>query len=121
MITTESHVTNFSSGRHSGDVLIAAEDLESVVGPPAGMGGTMAGTRSPPGKRWTPPGREMVMGIRMTLSFKGTDGIRRENCGNCIGAIISRGRETEGTAKIARARTIPKKIRRISFRHRVTG
>jgi hypothetical protein len=61
------------------------------------------------------------MGIRMTLSFKGTDGIRRENTGNCIGAIISRAGETAGRAQIAKANATPERVRRNSLGHRITG
>jgi hypothetical protein len=60
------------------------------------------------------------MGMRMTFSFKGTDGIRGEKSGNCIGRIISKAWETAGAAKIARARTTPKKVRRNSLGHRIT-
>jgi hypothetical protein len=61
------------------------------------------------------------MGMRRTFSFRGTDGIRRANIGNCIGRIISRAWETVGAVKIARVRTTPKKVHRISFGHRITG
>jgi hypothetical protein len=55
------------------------------------------------------------MGMRMTFSFKGTDGSRRANTGHCIEAIMSKAWETAGNVKIARARTTPKKVRRNSF------
>jgi hypothetical protein len=52
----------------------------------------------------------MVMGMRITVSFKGTDGIRGVNHGNLMGRIISRAGETAGTARIAKARTTPQQV-----------
>jgi hypothetical protein len=63
----------------------------------------------------------MVMGMRITVSFKGTDGIRGTGHGNFIGRIISRAWEAAGTTEIARARTMPKQVCRNRFGDRVTG
>jgi hypothetical protein len=61
------------------------------------------------------------MGMRMTVSFKGTDGIRGKNGGNLTGRKISTAWGTTGTAKTARARAMHQKVRWNSFGHRLTG
>jgi len=59
--------------------------------------------------------------MRMTVSFKGTDGIRGKNSGNLMGRKISTAWETTGTAETARARTTEPNVRRNSFEPRLTG
>jgi hypothetical protein len=61
------------------------------------------------------------MGMRMTVSFKGTDGIWGKNGGNLIGRKISKAWETVGTDRTARARTTNPNVRRNSFEPRLTG
>jgi hypothetical protein len=60
------------------------------------------------------------MGMRRTVSFKGTEGIRIVNGGNLMGRKISTAWGFPGTGKIARARRTKKPNHPNIFRHRLT-
>jgi len=61
------------------------------------------------------------MGIRMTVSFKGTDGIRGKNGGKLMGRKISTAGEITAMAKIARARITNPNVGQKIFEPRLTG
>ena len=61
------------------------------------------------------------MGMRRTVSFKGTDGIRSMNGGNFTGRKISTNWGSPGTGQTARPKTTKTNTRRNSFGHQRTG